>query len=305
MPPNGRGKFPWRLRWLGLLPILGLLIGAGGWAWDHIEDDLHDRAMVNLQCEWGASAVSDLDLDWSYRTVDVTGTLPAGVTAAQVEQVIDRGSSNTACVDQYGPETGDSYDSSDDPGVYDVDVKAAAGAVVPAPAPDPTATPVPEPTATPVPEPTATPEPEPTPEPTATPEPEPTATPEPAPVLALLGASATFDGSAIVLSGEVLSEAHRDALVAAAAARVGAENVTDNLTIAEGEACEGADARVDEIVQVIALYGDTVIEGQSRVSCDALVYDLITADEATGTALSVPGDGQVTWPDTVELEFTG
>jgi len=266
MPPNKNGKFPWKWRWLGLPLILGACTLLAIPMWNRMEKGMNERALVHLACE--DVDTSNLDMDWSYRSVTVEGEIPSGFTKADIDGILENGSTNDDCLRENG------VNPNDDPGVYGVTVPAAlaaAAAVVPAPDPDPTATAVPEPTATPEPEPTATPEPE----PTATPEPEPTATPEPAP-LAALAAAAAFDGEKITLTGEVASEDQRQAIVNAAVSAVGEANVMDMTTIVEGEL---SDARIAEFAMAIGTFGGSdVIGGTASVDADAATSDLEIAE---------------------------
>lgn len=294
LPPNARGKFPWKWRWLGLVPLLGLFVGAGIWAWTHMENNMQERAIANLTCE--GIDPSGLDLDWSYRNVDVDGVLPAGFSAADIERIIDEGSDNESCLEDAGV---GGYDGVDDPGVRDVDI-AAAAAAAPVAEPDPTAVPVP--TATAVPEPTATAVPEPTATPQPTSEPEPTAEP----IIAALAATAVFNGESIVLTGEVANEAHRDELVAAAIASVGEANVVDQLTIADGEPSSTADVRVSELASVIAEFSSgNIIEGEASISDAELTYRLTSPTQPAKAALGLAGSGIVTVPSGAVPEFTG
>ena len=65
--------------------------------------------------------------------------------------------------------------------------------------------------------------------------------------------TAAYDGETITLTGTVLSEAQRSALLAAAAEVVGSDNVIDELTVLDAEALvDGADDRVAEMAAGIA-----------------------------------------------------
>lgn len=292
VPPNRRGKFPWHPGWLGMLPLIALCCIGGWWAWDHMEDQLHERALVHLGCE--DVDLTDVDMDWSYRDVTVEGQLPAGVTPELVKQIINDGSDNDACLEDAG------IDPDTDPGVYDINVAglaAAAVIAVPDPAPEPTATPVPEPTATPVPEPTATPEPE----PTATPEPEPTAVPE----LIALDAAADYDGRIITLAGVVASDAQRQALVAAATDQVGADNVVDNLVIDESRAADCNEDAVGNLASVIGQFGDNLVEGNAALGDCELTYRVLAKDQATADGLALAGSGEVDVVEQRVPQFTG
>jgi len=297
VPPNRHNKFPWRWRWIGVPLLLAAFVLGGWWAWGRAENQLGERALAHLACE--GIDTSELDLDWSYRSVKVDGQLPTGVTASQVEQVIDQGSTNTSCLADAG------IDADDDPGVYDVEMLAAAAAA-PIAEPQPTAVPEPtveaEPTA--APEPTATAEPEPSP----TPEPEPTAAaePSPEPVIAALNATAEFDGDTITLSGLVGSDEQREALVAAATAAVGADNVTDNLRVDDGEPSDTSAVRIDELGQTIAAFGSpNVLSGTASISDADLTYEVEAPTDNAKSSLDLPGSGTVTVPEAAEPAFTG
>ena len=300
VPPNSRGKFPWKWRWLGVPLILAACMLTGWWGWDRMEDGLHERAVAHLACEGvDTDSLRDIDdtanlgsgewaMDWTYRKVSVEGELPQGVTPDRVEQIIDQGSDDASCLDNAG------IDADDDTGVYDVTVAVVAAV----PDPDPTATPQPEPTATPEPEPTATPEPE----PTATPEPEPTA----APVIAALAATAAFDGQSITLTGEVASEEQRAALVAAAVASVGEDNVINELTIADGDPSDTSDTRVEELSAAIALFGGpNVIEGAASITDDLHTYRLVAPSTDAEAAIDLAGTGTIEVDEPATPAFTG
>lgn len=297
LTPNRAGKVPWRKRWLGLLPIAALAGFGGWWAWDHMEDNLHERAVIHLACE-GIDA-DTLDLDWSYRDATVEGQLPAGVSADRVKQIIDQGSDDADCLDRNG------IDADDDPGVYDVNVAglAAAAVPVPDPTPVPTATAVPEPTATPEPEPTATAIPEPTaaPAPTATPRPEPTEVPVAVP----LDTTAKYDGNVITLAGFVGSEAQRNALVEAAQSAVGADRVVDELEIDESGFGEDNDALVANLAELVGHFGSELVEGDARINDDSLTYHVRAGSQGASDALALEGSGTVDVSEAPSPTFTG
>ena len=152
LPPNAQGKYPNWLKWLPILAFLLLCLLGAILAWGRQEDLQQAAALQNLECEYGSDA-DNLDLEWSYRSVTVTGDLPPGVTAEQVERTIQDGPTDTDCGDS------DNRWVSSASAAGAVAVAAVVAAPDPAPTPVPTA--VPEPTAVPtaVPEPTATPEP--------------------------------------------------------------------------------------------------------------------------------------------------
>ena len=300
IPPNSKGKFPWKWRWLGLPLLLAACFIGGVMAWGGTEDKLGARALANLECE--GVDTSNLDLDWSYRSVTVDGEIPAGFTADQVENIIENGSSDASCL------TSDRFadldiDPDKKPWVHKAAAVAAVAAAV-APDPAPTVAPEPEPTATPEPEPTATPEPE----PTATPEPEPTATPEPpepAPIAAL-AAAAAFNGDSITLSGDVCSDAARQTLVDAAVAAVGEANVIDELAVSNGEPSETCDTRVGELAQALAAFGGpNVLEGMASASDDAFTYDLLAPSDPAAAALDLAGSGTIRVDEAPAPSFTG
>lgn len=74
-------------------------------------------------------------------------------------------------------------------------------------------------------------------------------------------AGASYDGESIILTGTVLTEAHREALTDAAASVVGEGNVIDQLVVLRGEALvPGADDRVADMAAAIRAFadGDTI-----------------------------------------------
>ncbi len=88
------------------------------------------------------------------------------------------------------------------------------------------------------------------------------------------------DGTSITLDGEITEEAQRDALVAAAAAEVGADNVVDNLTVVGPAAPGGGDAaRIDAMASLFAGFGG-LTEGSGTVDGDSVDFDGTAADPA-------------------------
>ncbi|MEM8706656.1 MAG: OmpA family protein [Actinomycetota bacterium] len=97
----------------------------------------------------------------------------------------------------------------------------------------------------------------------------------------------------MTLSGTVPSEAHRQELLDAAAAAVGAENVVDELVVADGGAGDGASARISALAAALGAAGaaddltftltDTSLNIDGTISAaraDALNAALSTADGA-------------------------
>ena len=102
------------------------------------------------------------------------------------------------------------------------------------------------------------------------------------------------DGT-LVLRGTVPSEAHRETLLAAAADLVGVDNVVDELVVGDGQATDGADARIDALAAALGAAGasdaltfamtDTSLDVSGRISgarSDAL-------NAALGSASGVDG----------------
>lgn len=92
---NSNGDMPWNpgwkrgSRWRWLTPLIGLIaiIIAALWGINHIENDVEAAAPQIL-------AQNDIDpsgltFDASYRNVEVDGVLPAGVTAEQIEEILE------------------------------------------------------------------------------------------------------------------------------------------------------------------------------------------------------------------------
>lgn len=101
-------------KWLTPIALLGFLIPAFLWAYDHIEDDIQDAGRAILIQE--GIPTEGLTFDATYRNIEVGGTLPAGVTAEQIEETLE--------------ETNWDWDGED---VRNVSVTAAAAAVAAAP----------------------------------------------------------------------------------------------------------------------------------------------------------------------------
>lgn len=303
-PPNGKGKYPWRKRWLGLVPLAGLAVFGGWWGWDHVEDRLHERAVVHLACE-GIDA-NQLDMDWSYREVTVRGDLPPGVDADGAKDIvntIEEGSSDTECLAKRADEAGIDLDPDADTGVYKAKMAAALAAplVIPTAEPEPTSTPAP--TATAVPEPTATP----APTATAVPEPTPTNVAEPTavPIAVALDTQGGYDGRTITLAGVVASEAQRQTLIDAATAAVGTGNVVDELEIDEARAADGNDGLVGDLANVVGLFGDELLEGSAQLADGALTWDVLARDQGIADGLSLPGTGTLDVAAPRAPTFTG
>ena len=85
---NQRGQMPWdRSPWGFLLPaLLGLLgvLAAFFWGVNHIENDVEEAAERILLQERPDIDTSSLTFDATYRNVEVGGTLPDGITAAEI-----------------------------------------------------------------------------------------------------------------------------------------------------------------------------------------------------------------------------
>ena len=90
---DGRGNEPWGktnwAKWWWAAPLLFLIAAILGLLWgiNHIEGVIESAAPEIL--EDAGIDPTGLEFDASYRDVDVTGTLPAGVTAAQVEEALE------------------------------------------------------------------------------------------------------------------------------------------------------------------------------------------------------------------------
>jgi len=94
---NAKGDIPWRNSgntwgkskwwWLTPLAFLAFLIPAFLYAYDHIEDDIQDAGPQILAQE--GIDPTGLTFDATYRNIEVGGTLPAGVTAEQIEETLE------------------------------------------------------------------------------------------------------------------------------------------------------------------------------------------------------------------------
>lgn len=137
---------------------------------------------------------------------------------------------------------------------------------------------------------TPAPDPDPAPEPTAAPTAQPTPEPEPEPTVEAVATgptevNATIGADGILLEGEVLSEAQRDTIVAAAEARYGADLVTDELTVtALEEATPGADDRAAALALLISTIPDAVT-GTASLDDTRLDFSGTAADAAAAAAI--------------------
>jgi len=222
------GKAPWGPAKTGLLGVAGLagIVGLTSlWAVPHVEDKLSAAAFENLEANGIDTDGLDIDFDWTddYRSAKISGDLPAGTSAEEIEAI-----------------------AADTDGVRNASV-------------DPGPAPVAEP------------------EPPEDLEPEPEVEPEPvepieAAATTAVGATATLVNEGITLDGEVATDDQKAELVAAAEEAVGADNVTDNLTVANLEPeVEGADDRVTAMASVIAGMG-SLVDGQVEMTDSDLAY---------------------------------
>lgn len=99
---------------------------------------------------------------------------------------------------------------------------------------------------------------------------------------------AEIGAGAIILSGEVLTDEQRVALVESANDRFGAANVSDELTVTnDAEATPGADDRVSVLADLIGAVNDDV-EGTAELTDTTLDFIGTAADDsATGPLLEV------------------
>ena len=96
--------------------------------------------------------------------------------------------------------------------------------------------------------------------------------------------STTYDGTSIVLVGEVLSEAQADELQAAAEAVVGAENVVNNLTVLGlDEAVDGSDAKVTALAGAIGTFAG-LESGDATLTDTDLTINGVAVDDAAKAA---------------------
>ncbi len=107
---DGRLPRPWFRRWgWWMLPLAALgLIGGTIWGVRHIEGDITEAAPEILR-EAGIDPTG-LEFEATYRNLEVTGQLPEGVSASQIERVLE---------DQTGPGEGED--------IRNVSVAATAG----------------------------------------------------------------------------------------------------------------------------------------------------------------------------------
>lgn len=127
----------------------------------------------------------------------------------------------------------------------------------------------------------------------------------------------TFDGSRIVLNGNVLTASQRDTLVAAAEAAVGSDNVINNLTVLAVEgAVEGSDARIRAAADVLRTFEgfnfadarltdtDLTVNGEAfDPDARAPIDDALAAATATGLQLggNVTNGLQFTLQEEIDL----
>ena len=127
------------------------------------------------------------------------------------------------------------------------------------------------------------------PAPEPTPEPEPTAVPAPA-ELGSTEVSAVLEGDRILLSGTVLTEAHRTELVAAAAAAVGDGNVDDELTVSGLDAAvDGADGRISSLAGIVAAF-DGATSASASITDTSIEGEIVTPDGAMPDAVAAAVD---------------
>ena len=117
------------------------------------------------------------------------------------------------------------------------------------------------------------------------------AAPEDEVVLVGTEVSAELVDGMLVLRGTVPSEEHRQALLAAAADLVGADNVVDELVVADGAATDGADGRIAALAAALRAAGpsDTLTFELTDSSLD--VSGTISAARAEALQAAVDGAG--------------
>ncbi len=99
-----------------------------------------------------------------------------------------------------------------------------------------------------------------------------------------LDVSANYDGSTIVLDGDVLTDAHSAELEAAAAAVVGEGNVINNLNVLGlDEAVDGSDAKVTALAASLAAFGGLESGDASMNDTDLTVNGVALDDAAKDT----------------------
>ena len=127
---NQRGQMPWdRSPWGFLLPaLLGLLgvLAAFFWGVNHIENDVEEAAERILLQERPDIDTSSLTFDATYRNVEVGGTLPDGITAAEIEEILEE---NNFDADDILGRDGEGEDIRDASGTIGAAPAVALGAV--------------------------------------------------------------------------------------------------------------------------------------------------------------------------------
>ncbi len=89
VPPNAHDVWPWSGRRSLVVMLFALLLAAClaiFWAIPHFEKRLDSRVKSDLQA--AGISTDSLDLDWTYRNVEITGVLPEGITEAQLANVV-------------------------------------------------------------------------------------------------------------------------------------------------------------------------------------------------------------------------
>jgi outer membrane protein OmpA-like peptidoglycan-associated protein len=111
-----------------------------------------------------------------------------------------------------------------------------------------------------------------------------------------LQASVTYNGTVLVLDGDVLSESQAHSLVAGASRGIGAENVVNNLTILNaGEAIEGADGKVDAVGELLGSFDNfnsadaRFTDAQLTINGEAFDPDALTPIEEALAAVEAAG----------------
>lgn len=132
-------------------------------------------------------------------------------------------------------------------------------------------------------------------------------------VLGALDVQTTFDGQGIVLTGTVLTQEQSDALEAAAADEVGADQVVNNLTVSGlDELNAGADDRVaalaaaigtfDGLTSADATLNDTDLTVNGMAPDEAAQAATLAAVEAADAAGLRPG-GEISVPEVEEISL--
>lgn len=238
---NARGDMPWNpgwrrgSRWRWLTPLIGLIAILAGLLWGlfHVQNDV-EAAAPQILAQNGIDP-SGLTFDATYRNVEVGGTLPAGVSAEQIEEILEENNFE---------ETDDDNDDNDGEGedIRNATVTAAAAAVA---------------------------------------------------ATTAIDIDVDSDGETIVLIGEVPSQEHEDALVAAAEET--GLNVDERITVTGNDpSAEDADAQIGRMSAVIAGLGVGTFA----------TADLALGNEGpvTGTITALDGDGANTLTNLVADE---